>query len=543
MKIKENVIAFLILGLLVIAGTGIRVINLDRASFWVDEVNSVFAAQSLNETGADRLPSGYLYGRARIYTAIVAVSLQLFGENEVAARMPSVLFGVLSILLAYGLARIWFDTRTALIMAFFMAFSHFEVGWSRTARMYTLLQFMTLWITYCYVRGFKENQAPGKSDPSDQFKPGSVSILWLILLVVMIALSALFVHSITTLLIPGFTVYMLVQSGIHLFKSEGRSRWFNPYTVSLIAGGLIGGAVLLAVPWIRATAFQSFAYTPAWASGSAYAARKTALLEFLLSQWRMPITVFAFLGGFQLITRKHLPGWLPASLFLAPFVLLSLVFTHRVEAYLFFVYPFFLMIAAYGLSNWINAEQGHLPIVQRLGAGGNRFLLIGMVLLLFVLFPWIRVTLNIPRLPDGITNLAVTPEEWRGACQKVLSQKESEDLIITSLPQVALYYGIASDYGLNQVNLEQAQSKKLVNGAGQWIDLYAGVPCVISFEALQSLVAEHPSGWLLISDFHFHHTQYIPAVVRTYIEEHFSTPWMTPQGTVRVYHWKSGGED
>jgi len=128
MNPMNKITTVLILGLLVLAGTGVRVLNLDRASFWVDEVNTVFTAKSLNETGVDTLPSGAIYGRARIYTAIVAASFKLFGVSEFSARMPSVLFGVLSILLAYGLVRIWFDPKTALFTAFFMAFSHFEVG-------------------------------------------------------------------------------------------------------------------------------------------------------------------------------------------------------------------------------------------------------------------------------------------------------------------------------------------------------------------------------------------------------------------------------
>ncbi|NQT24465.1 glycosyltransferase family 39 protein [candidate division KSB1 bacterium] len=537
MNPMNKITTVLILGLLVLAGTGVRVLNLDRASFWVDEVNTVFTAKSLNETGVDTLPSGAIYGRARIYTAIVAASFKLFGVSEFSARMPSVLFGVLSILLAYGLVRIWFDPKTALFTAFFMAFSHFEVGWSRTARMYTLLQFITLWLSVCYIKGFRENHV---QDPNKKFFD-SISIPWLVIFLVTLGVTTLHIHTIATMLIPGFGLYMLIRAGILLFGTEGRSRWMNPYTVVLVGGGILGGLLIVALPSLRVQVVESFNYTPTWASGVAYAAKKTALLEFLMSPWRMPITVFAFLGSFQLITRKHISGWLPASLFFVPFILLTLVFTHRVEAYLFFVYPYFLMIAAFGLSNWLDSEYEKSPFIKWIGARGNRFLILGMVLFMFVLFPWFRITLKIPKQPDGITNMAVTPEEWRGASQTVFSQKQSDDLIITSLPQVALYYGLTSNYGLNQVNLEQAESKGLVNKKGQRFDLYAGAPCVESLEDLQSIIADHPSGWLLISDFHFTHPQYTSDAVRNYIEETFAPPQMTPQGTVRLYHWTDGG--
>lgn len=535
----KNFTAALILGLLIIAGTGVRVINLDRASFWVDEVNTAFTAQSLNETGVDTLPSGYIYGRGRIYTAIVAASFKLFGVNEVTARMPSVLFGVLSILLTYGLARIWFDPQTALFTAFFMAFSHFEVGWSRTARMYTLLQFMTLWLSICYIKGFREINVRGESKKTFCF----ISIPWLIIFFVTFALTALHIHSVVTLLIPAFGLYMMIRAVIYWSRAEGRSRWLNPYALILIGGGIIGALLMAALPSLRENVFESFNYTPPWAAGVAYAARKTALLEFLLSQWRMPISVFAFIGGIQIITRKNTAGLLPASLFIVPLVLLSFVFTHRVEAYLFFVYPYFLMIGAYGLSNWLDSESEKLPFLKSIGLQGNRLLVLGMILFMFVLFPWLRITLNIPTLPDGITNTAVTPEEWRGASQYVLSQKHPDDLIITSLPQVALYYGLTSDYGLNQANLEQAESKGLVNEKSQRIDLYSGTPCVESLEALRSIIAEHPSGWLLVSDFHWTHAQHIPEAIRNFIEKTLSPPQMTPQGSVRIYRWREGVKD
>lgn len=537
MQSAKKYAAGLILALLLVAGTGVRILNLDRASFWVDEVNTAFTAQALNERGVDTLPSGHIYGRARVYTAIVAAAFKLFGVNETTARMPSALFGVLSILLAYALARIWFGPRTALFTAFFMTFSHFEVGWSRTARMYTLLQFMTLWLTFCFMKGFRESD-------DKRYPPGvlgSLSIPWLGIFLITFAVTALHIHSLIVLLIPGFALYMGIRAVILIVRGPSRFQWLNPYMIMLVTGVFLVGLMIIILPGLRDKALESFHYTPAWAAGTAFASRKTALLEFLLSQWRMPIPVFAFLGGIQLITRKRLSGWLPLSLFIMPFGLLSLVFTHRVEAYLFFVYPCFLMIAAFGLSNWLDTENKKLPIIQRLGPQGNRLLLLGMIFFMFLIFPWLRVTLNIPTQPDGITNTAVTPDEWRGASRIVLSQKDQKDLIITSLPQIPLYYGLDSDYGLNQANLEQAESKGLVNTEGQRMDLYAGARCVESLDMLKFLIEKHPSGWLLISNHHFTHAQYIPEAYRQYIAQRFGPPQFTPQGTVRIYHWTDGG--
>jgi 4-amino-4-deoxy-L-arabinose transferase-like glycosyltransferase len=67
-----------------------------------------------------------------------------FGSSILALRLPSILFGVASILLIYVLARYTEDVLTALLAAAMLALNGFHVYWSQAARMYSMACFLGL---------------------------------------------------------------------------------------------------------------------------------------------------------------------------------------------------------------------------------------------------------------------------------------------------------------------------------------------------------------------------------------------------------------
>ena len=73
-KLIQNYrIDFIVLILFLLFGGFLRLWNLSVPSFWVDEVNTVFAADSLTKTGSPTLPSGMIYDRAFLHTYTVAL--------------------------------------------------------------------------------------------------------------------------------------------------------------------------------------------------------------------------------------------------------------------------------------------------------------------------------------------------------------------------------------------------------------------------------------------------------------------------------------
>ena len=89
--------------------------------------------------------------------------MHLFGETEFAYRLPSVLFGTLTIPLIFFFARnITISSRAALVAAFLTAFLMVEIAWSRQARMYQPFQFfyiLTLYFSCMYIRAGRKCDA------------------------------------------------------------------------------------------------------------------------------------------------------------------------------------------------------------------------------------------------------------------------------------------------------------------------------------------------------------------------------------------------
>ena len=77
---KKTIILYLMI--ILIAGAFLRLWNLGQPSFWIDEINTVYAARSWSENGTFELPSGYNYGRAPLYTITTGLVFSLFGSNE-----------------------------------------------------------------------------------------------------------------------------------------------------------------------------------------------------------------------------------------------------------------------------------------------------------------------------------------------------------------------------------------------------------------------------------------------------------------------------
>src|SRR3990167_8354218 len=117
-------------------------LNLTPPSLYWDEASLGYNAYSILKTAKDEhgkflpitnfeafgdyKPPGYIY--------LTVPTIALFGVNEFSVRLPSVLFGVLTVLIAYFLARKIFENeKIALFAAFFLAISPWHIQFSRGA--------------------------------------------------------------------------------------------------------------------------------------------------------------------------------------------------------------------------------------------------------------------------------------------------------------------------------------------------------------------------------------------------------------------------
>jgi 4-amino-4-deoxy-L-arabinose transferase-like glycosyltransferase len=139
----------LALGLLAFA---IRIPFLGQQSLWFDEAFTVLIAQFPTETAIEALfidgvhpPLYYLLMRA----------VMLIGHQETMLRLPSVLFGAVTVPLLYLLVASEFGKRAGFLAGLLLLLSPFQIWHSRDARMYSMLAFLATLAMLAYIRMWK----------------------------------------------------------------------------------------------------------------------------------------------------------------------------------------------------------------------------------------------------------------------------------------------------------------------------------------------------------------------------------------------------
>ncbi|TEU21367.1 MAG: hypothetical protein E3J21_01985 [Anaerolineales bacterium] len=151
-KEKVSLVAILLLALV------LRLINLGGRNLWYDEAFAVLYAEKSLAT--------MLYGTVTqvegaaadvhplFFYSILHAWMRAVGQSPVAVRALSVLLGVATVAMTYLLARRLFDRRAGLATAAIVAIAPFHVYYSQEARMYALLGFAAIAMTYFFVRAW-----------------------------------------------------------------------------------------------------------------------------------------------------------------------------------------------------------------------------------------------------------------------------------------------------------------------------------------------------------------------------------------------------
>jgi hypothetical protein len=137
-----------LLCLMLVFGLFIRIYALGVPPLWVDEAISIGASSGVFFDGSPTSGSGFNHGAYFLHYCMAF--FLLFAKTEFFARLPSVLFGLLTIFLAYKIGKEYSDS-TGLIGALFFSVFYLEVFFSRQSRYYQLLQlafFASLYFLY-----------------------------------------------------------------------------------------------------------------------------------------------------------------------------------------------------------------------------------------------------------------------------------------------------------------------------------------------------------------------------------------------------------
>jgi mannosyltransferase len=144
-----------VVALLLVVATAARVIGLDQ-DFWIDETAT--AVTYLRLPWWKAVQTFQSANQHLLYSLLGSLSFAAFGESEVAARLPAVVFGVLGVGALYFLGREVAPEREAVAAALLLAVSYHHVWFSQSARGYTGMIFFTILGTTFFLRSLDGNR-------------------------------------------------------------------------------------------------------------------------------------------------------------------------------------------------------------------------------------------------------------------------------------------------------------------------------------------------------------------------------------------------
>ena len=388
MKYNKYLISLLVLTIL---GFILRIYSLSTQSIWMDESFSMNAAYETLEKGYPLLDSGAFYGLSYLLHTYLISFFMLIFNDVFGARLVSVIFGVLTIVLSYYFGKKFFNKELGILLALIITFSFWEIVWSRQARMYMQLQFFYLLSLLLFY----------------EFTLTKKKLMFLSLS----TLLSVFTHPFGFTLILIYVFYFILNyKTLKEFNFNFlKNKWFF---FSFLIALIFSVYYLINYNYVNIVYFTQY--------------------HLYLRNIHFPYFYLGILG-LILSLKEFRKGSLLLLSFLIPFLFVSYLVPLIHFRYLFFFLPILFLSSLYliyYISSVINLNY--------------RFW-ISLALILLIMFNY---SVFIPRAFYSLE--AETPQpDFKNAFNFVKENLEEDDIVITPYPTVARVYGVDVDYVLD----------------------------------------------------------------------------------------------
>ncbi len=519
----------------IIMGFFLRIYDLGVQSFWLDEAISSIAAMAFIEKGTPVFQSGLFYGRGILNTFLIASAFQIFGVNEFAARLPSVLFGTLTILLVYIIGSKWGNKYVGLIIAMLVAFSVWEIAWSREARMYQQLQFFYILSLYMFYE-FTQNKD-----------------LKHVALLLLSVIGAILSHVFGYVLIVVFLIYFVV-SAIKERKSPGKIGKKTVTRTVLVFGTLLAFAYYMGIMGV----IQSVLRTDInyYDTYSYLLKRDLGLFLFM-----------AVPGGTVLVDRDWKKGLLLITALIIP---LYFIFFHVLmlgTRYLYFVIPilfilvgFFLDFVADYLGNsfskirdflmqkkvsQMNAEKNvrkntSVNIIRQFYDrfnSKNSIKTNANIIVFFLLVMAMYLSPAFTFTPNEEYYLGVNAPQsnFKDAYAYVKDNMQQNDVIVSAWTPPSQFYLGKSDYWLAFNVVGTGPETFLMKNST--LDIYTNATAIFDVATLKEVVEQNERGWVVVDRTGWYK---LGPSMREFIGKNLTTYKDSGEkSTVNVYGWNN----
>jgi 4-amino-4-deoxy-L-arabinose transferase-like glycosyltransferase len=483
--------------LLLLAGAAwLRWRYIQEISLYVDEFTTLWAAKRVQQVGLPIMPSGVLYTRGLLTSYVEALFLSVFGFSYTVGRLPSLLFGLLTISALWLVGGRWWRPSVGWLAALGLTLLPEAIVWSGRARFYAQLQFFVLLTTWAALVLTIAPMSLAQSTPPS--RPLSVGFVLLFSL-------ALFSQEEALLLYPLLLLALVIWRG-----------WRALLQPTLLAAQT--ACLLVILLRLVIEIFGQPGYLETIQAQRPYVGLRFDLAgawrtygPLLLAPERLPWTLCGMLAVGAALGSLRNVGWRlsaltrfhQATLFFALHfvgVLLFILFfvgsTWREARYLFLVQPFWLLTGAAG-AIWLLERLGlqtplrHWPAVA---------LLSGLV-----------VASVYPRSQQIFTQQV---EGYDHSLAYLAQQRQAGDVVLSPQPPAcALVLGACDYYAL-----QRGYAEFVIQREGVWIDRWTGSPLLNTNVQLVDVLRRAPVTWLVTDSFRLA-TRYEADFVRTVVEQ------------------------
>jgi 4-amino-4-deoxy-L-arabinose transferase-like glycosyltransferase len=452
---------------IITVGFILRVYQLTPLSFEADEMTSLDTARSILHTGIPQAASGIWYTRGPLYHYMLGLWLGLVGEAATNGRLLSALWGTATLLLIFLLThKVTGKVGLALLVTAILAIDPIVLWYSRFIRFYQLLQFMSLFSIWAFIKGFMEQ------------KRKSYQIIFFLALT-----SMLLIQELTIVMLPCFLLVALYCYRPFRLKDD----WIV----------VIGSFLTVIIYGFNGLVVSFKSLTPLITLSDS----TDSLLSFHLSNLAGFIavlcagptriytiyTIFFLIGLVFAFRRQQKLVLILFSFVLLNFVFLTTLVFQNALRYVQHIYPLFILLSIYGAVS--TAES----LGRRFEAASNSLLPLRSTALA------LTVLLLIANLePERVLaayGQALTPGNTHLA-EYVRDHRESGDVVISTVP--AVYAPITKlDYYLPH---RLAPFDALYMREGRVIDRWAGGVLVNSLDQISHILEQKKRVWIHIHD-------------------------------------------
>ncbi len=159
---QSQFVHFFLMTIIILIAVFMRVYNIEGAppGLYPDEANNATNAYEALATGEFKWFYSDNNGREGMYINLQAISMAIFGVNTLAIKIPSILFGLFSVLGLYFLARELFPSkpRIALIAPYLCAISFWAINFSRIGFRAIAMVPVICFTFYFFFRGIRTDK-------------------------------------------------------------------------------------------------------------------------------------------------------------------------------------------------------------------------------------------------------------------------------------------------------------------------------------------------------------------------------------------------